>query len=203
MKDIKSIVARNLCSLRRNKGITQAQLAEKFNYSDKAVCRWEGGETLPDINVLYALAEFYGVSMNDLVDDGFSTDDITVRNRSALAYKIWMCLLIISSVWIFAAVAFAFSSARYWLAFIIAVPLTCIVILASLKKHLGVPGKIIVASFLSWSSILTLYLHGLIYADKNAWYFFIVGIPLQAFVIHLFYVRRYRAKRVTELNTLG
>ena len=197
MKDIKSIVARNLCTLRRNMGITQAQLAEKFNYSDKAVCRWEGGETLPDINVLYALAQFYGVTMNDLVSDDFTADIDRSRQGSILAYKVWMCLLVVSTVWLFAAVTFVFSSAEYWLAFVNAVPATAIAILVVLRNHLGVVGKIIVSSILSWSSLCALYLHGLVHLDKNAWYLFIVGIPLQAFVIHLFYVRKYRAAKTS------
>ena len=197
MKDIKSIVAVNLCALRRNKGITQAQLAEKFNYSDKAVCRWEGGETLPDINVLYALAEFYGVTMNDLVDENFSCDNLPLRARSPLAYKIWKCLLVISMVWIFATVVFVFTSAKYWLVFVNAVPATTVVILIVLRRHLGVAGKIIVSSFLSWSSLAVLYLHGLFYLDRNVWYLFIVGIPMQAFVIHLFYVRKYKKVKKT------
>ena len=194
MKDIKATVAKNLSALRRKKGITQAQLAEKFNYSDKAVCRWEGGETLPDINVLYALTEFYGITMNDLVDDKFSTDEIAARKKSALAYKIWMCLLIVSSVWLLAAVAFAFSYARYWLAFIVAIPATAIVVLCVLLRHLGVAGRIIVSSILSWTAILAIYLHALIYVHINSWYLFIVGVPLQAFIIHLLYFRSYRRK---------
>ena len=55
LKDIKGIVSKNLVTLRKGKGITQAELAERLNYSDKAVSRWEHGDTLPDINVLYEL----------------------------------------------------------------------------------------------------------------------------------------------------
>ena len=48
-KDVKPIIAENLTMLRKKKGITQAELAERLDYSDKAVSRWEHGETLPDI----------------------------------------------------------------------------------------------------------------------------------------------------------
>lgn len=194
MKDVKSIVSKNLVALRKKKEITQAALAARFSYSDKAVCRWESGETLPDINVLCALAEFYGVTMNDLVDPDFSADDTLSRERYARRYRIWMCLLLASTVWIFATVVFAFTSAQYWLAFVTAVPITCIIIHATMRERLGMVGKIIVSSFLAWSTITVLYLHGLVYLDSNAWYLFIVGAPLQAFVIQYFGVKRYKDK---------
>ena len=74
--DVKNIVARNLTMLRKNKGMTQAELAEQFNYSDKAVSRWEHGDTLPDINVLHQLCEFYGITMNDLVSEECRIEEI-------------------------------------------------------------------------------------------------------------------------------
>ena len=73
-KDINAIIGKNLLKLRKNKKLTQMELAEKFNYSDKAVCRWECGDTLPDINVLSALCAFYGITLNDLTDEDFYPD---------------------------------------------------------------------------------------------------------------------------------
>ena len=55
MKDLHPIIAENLALLRKSSGLTQAQLAERLGYSDKAVSRWEKGDALPDINVLYEL----------------------------------------------------------------------------------------------------------------------------------------------------
>ena len=56
-KDVKPIIAENLVMLRKKKGITQAELASRLDYSDKAVSRWEHGDTLPDINVLCELCD--------------------------------------------------------------------------------------------------------------------------------------------------
>ena len=67
MKDIKPTIAKNLSFFRKQSGLTQAELAEKLNYSDKAVSRWEHGDTLPDINVLYQLCDFYGIDMTYIV----------------------------------------------------------------------------------------------------------------------------------------
>ena len=194
MKDVKSIVSKNLALLRKRREITQAQLAEKFNYSDKAVCRWESGETLPDINVLYALCEFYGVTMNDLVDNDFSADDAERVKKYERRYKVWLALLLSSCAWILATVVFALTSGAYWLAFVLAVPATCAVILMELRRTCRYVAKTIVLSILVWSAIAALYLHGLVFLDVNAWYLFIVGAPLEAFVIQYYGVKRYKDK---------
>ena len=61
MQDIKPIIAKNITILRQNAKMTQSELAEKLNYSDKAISKWERGESIPDITVLKALADLFGV----------------------------------------------------------------------------------------------------------------------------------------------
>lgn len=67
MEDLKDVIAKNLVELRTNAKITQLQLAEMLNYSDKAVSKWERGEAIPDIRVLVKIAEIYGVTLDDIV----------------------------------------------------------------------------------------------------------------------------------------
>ena len=62
MKDIKGIVAKNICELRQLNNMTQLELAEKLNYSDKAISKWERAESCPDITVLVQIADLFGVS---------------------------------------------------------------------------------------------------------------------------------------------
>ena len=64
MEKLNFIIAKNLSELRRKNKLTQLEVAEKLNYSDKAVSKWEQGESLPGIEVLYKLAKLYGVSMD-------------------------------------------------------------------------------------------------------------------------------------------
>ena len=66
-EDIKEIIAENLLRFRTQAGLTQAQLAELLNYSDKAVSKWERGESVPDIRVLMRIAEIYNIKLDDLV----------------------------------------------------------------------------------------------------------------------------------------
>ena len=69
MKDIKAIIAKNITELRTQAEMTQTDLAEKLQYSDKAVSKWERGESLPDISVLLEIAEIFEVSLDYLVKE--------------------------------------------------------------------------------------------------------------------------------------
>lgn len=59
MKSVSEIVISNLIKLRKKSGLTQIELSQKINYSDKAISRWEKGEVIPSIEVLEKLAEIY------------------------------------------------------------------------------------------------------------------------------------------------
>lgn len=67
--DVKKNVAKNIIELRKKNKWTQAELAERINYSDKAVSKWERGEAVPDIDTLYALAVLFNVSIDYFVQD--------------------------------------------------------------------------------------------------------------------------------------
>ncbi|MBR6115106.1 MAG: helix-turn-helix domain-containing protein [Oscillospiraceae bacterium] len=75
--------------LREERKITQLQLAERMNVSDKAVSRWETGRGYPDITLIEPLAEALGVSVIEL----FSGEDVVNTNRAAhmLRSKFHVC----------------------------------------------------------------------------------------------------------------
>ena len=81
MENVKEIIAKNLVELRKSRKYTQQQLAEKLNYSDKAISRWEHAESLPDIETLCKIADYYHVTLDYLVgrkfvlDIGYLSDD--------------------------------------------------------------------------------------------------------------------------------
>lgn len=62
------MISMNLKSLRKINKYTQEEIADKIGVSRQAVAKWENGETVPDINNCRALAELYGVSLDDLVN---------------------------------------------------------------------------------------------------------------------------------------
>ena len=69
MTDLKQIFAANLQTLRLSKGITQTDLGEQLNYSDKAVSKWERGESIPDASVLKQISALFGISLDSLLSD--------------------------------------------------------------------------------------------------------------------------------------
>ena len=64
---MKITIGANIKRLRREKGITQEQLAEAMNVSCAAVSKWERGETFPDVTLLQPLAFYFGVSLDSLM----------------------------------------------------------------------------------------------------------------------------------------
>lgn len=97
MKDIKSIVAKNMTELRHANNMTQLELAEKINYSDKTISKWERAESTPDISVLAEIAELFGVTLDYFVTEEHSkrehikekereVTDGTKYNRRIIAY---------------------------------------------------------------------------------------------------------------------
>ena len=67
MDELKETISKNLIELRTQARLTQAQLADMLNYSDKAVSKWERGEAIPDIRVLIKLAEIYNINVDDII----------------------------------------------------------------------------------------------------------------------------------------
>ena len=59
--EVNEIIARNIAGLRKKKNWTQQDLADRLNYSDKAVSKWERGLSLPDAVTLYEIANLFGV----------------------------------------------------------------------------------------------------------------------------------------------
>lgn len=54
--------------LRKEKGLTQEQLAEEFNVSSRTVSRWENGNNMPDLDILIEMSDFYDVDLRELLD---------------------------------------------------------------------------------------------------------------------------------------
>ena len=63
----KKTIGNFLSALRKANGLTQRQLAEMLNVSDKAISRWERDETMPDITLIPVLAEIFGVTSDEIL----------------------------------------------------------------------------------------------------------------------------------------
>ena len=94
-------IAKNLIRYRKAANLTQAELAQKINYSDKSVSKWESGNGVPDIYILLKLAELYGVSVNDLVYESASAP---APKKMSKWHNLLIMLLSSGIVWLVATV---------------------------------------------------------------------------------------------------
>lgn len=68
-------IGEKICKLRKDKGLTQSELAKKMNVTDKAVSKWERNIACPDINSIPKLAEIFGVSVDEILGDSNKKED--------------------------------------------------------------------------------------------------------------------------------
>lgn len=73
-----------LKELRKEKNLTQEQLAEKLNVSGRTVSRWETGFNMPDICILVELAEFYEVSIPEIIDGERKSESMNQETKEAV-----------------------------------------------------------------------------------------------------------------------
>lgn len=193
MKDLHPIIAENLTVLRKSSGLTQAQLAERLGYSDKAVSRWEKGDTLPDINVLYDLCDFYGVHMDNLLEKDGVREQRQVKVRDTLQYTLIFCALSITIVWLIATVLFVYlntkSNINFWQVFVWAVPASCLIIMRMNRRFHSRLVLFLSVSVFVWTLLTAIYLQFLQY---NIWLVYIIGIPVQIICILWLLIRKYK-----------
>ncbi len=162
MSDLKKIIANNISELRRAFPLTQAELAEKLNYSDKAVSKWERGESMPDIEVLKQIADLFGVSVDYLLSETHDKSEPDIprlmrRNRLIISGLSCMLVLLVATV-IVAALMIATETTRYWLAYVYAVPV-CAVVLIVFNSVWGKRAlNFFLISVLVWGLLAGIYL---------------------------------------------
>ena len=199
MDDLRNIIGKNISELRKRKGLTQLELAEKFNYTDRAVSKWENGDTLPDVEVLFNLCEFYGVTIDYLTHvDNYRY--IKNDSKAATINRVLIICLISLLVWTLATVLFVLSIIRkdppMWQAYVWAVPVNAMLLIffnrAYFRKRLI---YFICWSVFVWTTLASIFLTIM---DMELWPLFILGIPAQAALALWLNLRRMPEKRLNQ-----
>ena len=192
MEEISKIIGNNLLKLRKDKKLTQLELAEKFNYSDKSISKWENGESLPSIEVLHELAIFYGTTLDGLTSENpqdFCTDKKKEPKKATprmFPTKLVVTLLAVCAVWICATILFVmlkimlninYSMCFMWAWCASFIVLTVFISIWGTNKMLFPT-----MSILLWTTISSLHLQ-LLLANINIWPIYFLGIPLQVAII--------------------
>ncbi len=187
-EELKQTIAKNLVKFRKQSNLTQQELAEKINYSDKAVSKWERGEGIPDVLVLKALADIYGITVNDFLTEGASAPLVKPRRKNLIAKRWLVALLSAGLVWLIATVVTVVwllvdetvPVAKY--AYLIALPVTFIVLLVFSClwcKQIWVTYGVVSALIWSLCVLLDVALHVI----PNSWLIYLIGAAMQTLVI--------------------
>lgn len=205
MDELKDKIAKNLVDLRTQAHLTQLQLAEMLNYSDKAVSKWERGEAIPDLRVLIRLTEIYGVTLDDLVK---GTDAVLQTQPKKITRRTRVLISALSAglVWFIATGLFLIfyfipaTAAYAYLVFAVApLPMAIVLTVFSVKWGNRITNAV-ACSMIVWFSAMIFYIFVSKFApefDKIV-YIFIAAAVFEALIILWFAYRRYAAKRINK-----
>lgn len=194
-------VGKNLTRLRKMANMTQLDLAEKLNYSDKSVSKWEQGNGIPDIRILVQLSELFGVSLDDLVREQpgaiMPKKARFLRRMIILSCSVGLCWLVAVVCFVLCRI-FAPSISDAWLAFLYAVPVSAVVVVvfSSIWRYKWT--RFVSISVLIWTVLACCYLTVLAAAGYHAevWLIFLIGVPLQ--LLAFFFFAWWKRPRVTK-----
>ena len=189
---LKELIGANIALHRKRAGLTQAGLAEKLNYSDKAVSKWERGESMPDVLTLIQLSEQFEISVGELLEDpnqlpgnpGKLEKAMTQVSEKALkrkANKNVILGLSTTLVWFIALLVFvvisSFDLPNSWIAFFYAAPITAIVLLSLRSAWRDFRWNRVLISIIVWGFLVSIYATFLVFLRFNMWKIFLLGIP--------------------------
>ena len=193
-EQVRARIGANIAFYRKQSGLTQAQLAEKLNYSDKAVSKWERGESIPDVLTLMQIADQFQVTVDDLLGDVNALPDnpttleraMTQVSEKALRRKANKNIILALSttlVWFVALFVFvvfsSFDIPNSGLAFFYAIPVNAIVLLSLRSAWHDFRWNKALISAIVWGSLVSIYASIWAFLDFNAWKIFLLGIPGQ------------------------
>lgn len=217
MEDIKSIIAKNIYTLRTENKLTQLEMAEKLNYSDKAVSKWERAEGLPDIVVIKQIADMFGVTVDYLMSTeeerrraaeeaailstAVSDDNIAGRQKSDCdgirkytpAHRL-ITVISLVGIWTLSLglyLIFWAQGFNVWQIFVYTLPVFSITWLVFNSTWGNTRNNFGIVSVLVWSLLLVLYVALLKY---NVWMIFFLGIPAQIIICLSFRINKVRKK---------
>lgn len=194
---LKNQLGANIAAFRKRSGMTQAALAERINFSDKAVSKWERGESIPDVLTLMTLAQLFEITVDDLLKDHNalpehvgkveqvmgSVVEKTLKRKADKRIIAQLCSVL---VWFVALLAFVFCASfdipKSWIAFFFAVPVNCIVLLVLRSAWRDFRSNKWLISGIVWGFLVSIYMSVLLFAGKNMWMLFLLGIPGQTAV---------------------
>ena len=184
-ENLKQLIGQNISEYRKLSNMSQIELAEKLNYSDKAISKWERGESLPDIIVIKQIADIFGITLNDLIGQK-DTKKKRIDLKKLVRTKTFVLLLSMGLVWLVGAIVFVCFQMldiwqdKNWLIFVFAIPASAIIAISFFAIWRKTIALIISESVLVWGIALSFCLS--IHYQK-IWLILIVAAPLQILIV--------------------
>lgn len=193
MEEGKLVLASNIIKQRTKANMTQAELGERLNYSDKTISKWERAESLPDVLALKQMAELFNVSVDDMLcsHDKWDAPPESASEENSAAYSRSAIILVaITGIWTIAALVFVIFWALgtlLWSIFAFAVPTSLITLLV--LNSIWYRGKynLVIVSALVFSLITMIYIA---LSQYRPWQVFLVAIPAQIVVLLSFRIKK-------------
>jgi len=195
-KDFNAIIGKNLLKLRKDKKLTQLEVAEKFNYSDKSISKWEKGESLPSVEVLCELAQFYGVTLDNLTSENQNLLEIDSKKSEKkkkeptprmFSSRFVITLLSVGAVWLLATILFVSLklclNVNYFMSFMWAGVLSCIVLIVFNSIWGRMRYLFPILTIMLWLLLASLHLQIYFSTHINSWPIYFLGIPLQVLIV--------------------
>lgn len=204
MEDLKDVIAKNLVELRTKAHLTQLELAEKINYSDKAVSKWERGEAVPDLRVLIKIADIYNITVDEIVRKPEEGRHI-FPHLNTTTKRILIALLSAGLVWFIATVIFMIfyfipATDEYaYLSFVCA-PFVCSIPLIVLSAMWGNwITHTLSCSLLVWSLAIIFHIFVIAFSSFNKIFvIYIVAGVFELLVIFWFILRKFYKHKVIK-----
>ena len=198
LSELKLISASNIIKLRTEAGLTQAELGEKLNYSDKTISKWERGEAIPDAYVLTQMAEIFGVTVDYLLSshDAWESPEQQAARQEEAGYSVNMIIAIsVLGVWTMALTIFVLLwlfDIILWETFIVALPvsiLTYMVLICVFRRRQHL--QFVIAAFVMSMFILLYFTLPM----QKPWQLFLIAIPAEIIVFLSCNIRRRPRKK--------
>ena len=191
-EELKRTVASNLVALRKKSGMTQLDLAEALNYTDKAVSKWERAESLPDVVILKRIADLFGVTVDYLLSNEHPDELADAPLPPAHRFRNHAVItgISVALVWLIATLVFSTGGsvlggnpANFWLVFLYAVPVSCVVWLVFNTIWFNRKRNYLIISLLMWSALAAIHISFLVAGNSSVWLIYLLGIPGQIIIV--------------------
>lgn len=185
--ELNEIISHNIIELRKQNKLTQMELAEKLNFSNKSISKWESGEAIPSVEVLQQLANLFHVTIDYFVNITHSEKDIKQEEKPKhttryIYNRVTISLLCISVVWIVATYMFVIAPKLFsptYLPFLYSLPISFLMAVVFNSIWGKMEHTFWYLSFANWTLLASLFLT----IPNYFWQIFFLGIPIQIVII--------------------